>query len=80
MTNLPTISTICPQCHGKGWLRLTTGWPIECDDCVPTKVVKGKVTLDKQRIAAIERAKKHDSQPAPSRYIGCGTTEHFEAN
>lgn len=70
--------TICPQCQGKGWLRLGTGWPTECDDCTPTKIVRGKVSLDKAKVAAIERARKPEPSIAPKRYIGCGTTEHFE--
>ena len=69
--------TSCPRCQGRGWLP-RNGWPVECDDCVPTKLVKGKVTLDKQRIAAIERAKKPEQTYAPKHYVGGGTVQYFD--
>jgi hypothetical protein len=74
---IDTTSTLCPACHGKGWLRLSTGWPIECDDCTPTKTVKGRVTLDKAKVAALERARKPLETVAPCRYVGAGATHHY---
>jgi hypothetical protein len=68
--------TTCPKCQGRGWLTHNS-WPVECMDCTPTKIVRGKVTLDKSKVAAIERAKHHEQSIAPQRYQGNGTTHYF---
>jgi hypothetical protein len=72
----------CTTCQGKGWVYRTGGWPAECTDCTPTKVVKGRTVLD---IQAVKR-KALDAQPRPLPVaytpmkrvkINCSTHQYF---
>lgn len=66
----------CPECRGRGWVH-RNGWPNECEACTPTKTVRGKVVLDKQRVAAVLRK---GYQPMRAIYQGNGTTLYLTAD
>lgn len=39
-TLLPDLR--CEHCHGKGWIRASNGWPVECRCLIPPLLPKKK--------------------------------------
>lgn len=58
----------CATCRGKGWVQ-HRGWPQECPECCPTKIVRGKVTLDKAALAAKARRQEDKAPPVRRGFV-----------
>jgi len=51
------LTPTCRECAGKGWVKFND-WPVECPKCCPTKVVRGRIVIDKGRVTALTERRK----------------------